>query len=214
MDTPFIHTASSVMLTKRQSEILDYIRRRLAEEGAPPTRADIQQAFGFASPNAAESHLRALARKGAIELVPGASRGIRLPAVEPSVTGLPLIGRVAAGAPLLAVEHIERHVAVGPDLFSPAPDYLLRVAGESMRDVGILDGDLLAVRRSNEARNGQIVVARIEDEVTVKRFRRDGQHVQLIAENPDFAPIVIDLAQQPLAIEGLAVGVLRQLDAA
>lgn len=199
------------MLTKRQSEILDYIRRRLAEEGAPPTRADIQHAFGFASPNAAESHLRALARKGVIALQPGAARGIRLH--EAPEQGLPLIGRVAAGAPLLAVEHIERHVAVGPDLFSPEPDYLLRVAGESMRDVGILDGDLLAVRRSNEARNGQIVVARIEDEVTVKRFRRDGQHVQLIAENADFAPIVIDLAQQPLAIEGLAVGVLRQLDA-
>lgn len=201
------------MLTRRQSEILDYIRRRLAEEGAPPTRADIQQAFGFASPNAAESHLRALARKGVIELVPGASRGIRLRArdTEAAKTGLPLIGRVAAGAPLLAVEHIERHVAVGPDLFSPAPDYLLRVAGESMRDAGILDGDLLAVRRAFEARNGQIVVARIDEEVTVKRFQHEGRHVRLLAENPDFAAIVVDLAEQPLVIEGLAVGVLRDL---
>ena len=201
------------MLTRRQSEILDYIRRRLTEEGAPPTRADIQQAFGFASPNAAESHLRALARKGVIELVPGASRGIRLRVrdTEAAKTGLPLIGRVAAGAPLLAVEHIERHVALGPDLFSPAPDYLLRVAGESMRDAGILDGDLLAVRRAFEARNGQIVVARIDEEVTVKRFQHEGRHVRLLAENPDFAPIVVDLAEQPLVIEGLAVGVLRDL---
>lgn len=202
------------MLTQRQSEILDYIRRRLAAEGAPPTRADIQRAFGFASPNAAESHLRALARRGVIELVPGASRGIRLreAAAVTASAGLPLIGRVAAGAPLLAVEHIERYVAVGAELFSPAPDYLLRVAGESMRNAGILDGDLLAVRRAQEARNGQIVVARIDDEVTVKRFQHDGRHVRLHAENPDFAPIVVDLAEQPLAIEGLAVGVLRHLD--
>ena len=199
------------MLTRRQAEILAYIRRCLAEEGAPPTRADIVRAFGFASPNAAEAHLRALARKGAIELVPGASRGIRLPAGQREADGLPLIGRVAAGAPVLAVAHIERHVPVAPDLFRPQPDYLLRVHGESMRDAGILDGDILAVRRAPEARDGQIVVARIDDEVTVKRFRREGHRVRLIAENPDFAPIEIDLRARELAIEGLAVGVLRHL---
>ena len=199
------------MLTRRQAEILAYIRRCLTEEGAPPTRADIVRAFGFASPNAAEAHLRALARKGAIELVPGASRGIRLPAGQREADGLPLIGRVAAGAPVLAVAHIERHVPVAPDLFHPQPDYLLRVHGESMRDAGILDGDILAVRRAPEARDGQIVVARIDDEVTVKRFRREGHRVRLIAENPDFAPIEIDLRARELAIEGLAVGVLRHL---
>ena len=207
-------------LTRQQQRVLQAVRAQIAASGLPPTQAELARTLGFASLTAAKDHLKALERKGYLQLRTGTARGIRLcepaPELDPAAEGegLPLVGRVAAGSPLLAVEHIERHVAVGPDLFSPAPDYLLRVAGESMRDAGILDGDLLAVRRSNEARNGQIVVARIEDEVTVKRFRRDGRHVQLIAENPDFAPIVIDLAEQPLAIEGLAVGVLRQLDAA
>lgn len=196
------------MLTARQQQILDFIRRHLADTGAPPTRADIVRAFGFRSPTAAEDHLRALARKGVIELLPGAARGIRL--LE-GARGLPVIGRVAAGAPLLAVEHVERHVPLEHGTFTPEPDYFLRVHGESMRDAGILDGDLLAVQRRPEAHNGQIVVARVDDEVTVKRFTRKGHRVRLLAENPDFAPIDIDLRRQPLAIEGLAVGVLRRL---
>jgi len=195
------------MLTARQAEILDFIRQRLVDEGAPPTRSDIVRAFGFRSPNAAEAHLRALARKGVITLTPGAARGIRL--VESA--GIPLIGRVAAGAPILAIEHIERHVPVDAGLFSPSPDYLLRVHGESMRDVGILDGDLLAVRSTQEVYNGQIVVARIEDDVTVKRFRRQQHLVELLPENPAFTPITVDLRDQDVAIEGLAVGVLRRL---
>lgn len=197
------------MLTARQQEILDYIRSHLQEAGAPPTRADIMAAFGFRSPNAAEDHLRALARKGAIALIPGSARGIRL--LDAAPTGLPLIGRVAAGAPLLAIEHIERHISVDPGLFSPKPDYILRVAGESMRDAGILDGDLLAVHRTESVRDGQIIVARIDDEVTVKQFHRQGHRVQLLAHNPDFLPIEIDLRQQSLAVEGLAVGVVRRL---
>lgn len=194
-------------LTPRQAEILDLIRARIETEGAPPTRAEIAQRLGFRSANAAESHLRALARKGAIELTPGSSRGIRLTEAVP--TGLPLVGRVAAGAPILAAENIEHHYRIDADLFQPHADYLLRVQGESMRDVGILDGDLLAVHRAAEAANGQIVVARLEDEVTVKRFRRKGPRVELIAENPDFEPIRIDLREQELVIEGLAVGLLR-----
>lgn len=194
-------------LTPRQAEILDLIRTHIETEGAPPTRAEIAHTLGFRSANAAESHLRALARKGAIELTPGSSRGIRLTEAVP--TGLPLVGRVAAGAPILAAENIEHHYRIDADLFHPHADYLLRVQGESMRDAGILDGDLLAVHRAAEAANGQIVVARLEDEVTVKRFRRNGPRVELIAENPDFAPIRIDLREQELVIEGLAVGLLR-----
>lgn len=197
------------MLTPRQQQILDFIRRHLAEHGAPPTRADIVAAFGFRSLNAAESHLRTLARKGAISLQPGAARGIRL---AERLRGLPVIGHVAAGAPLLAVEHVERHIPLESGTFSSEPDYFLRVRGESMRDIGILDGDLLAVQRRAEARNGQIVVARIDDEVTVKRFERRGHRVRLLAENPDFAPIEVDLRREALAIEGLAVGVLRRLE--
>ena len=192
-------------LTKRQHEILRMIRGFMADSGFPPTRADICRAMGFSSPNAAEEHLRALARKGAIEMLAGASRGIRLT----EAPGLPLIGRVAAGSPLLAVENIETRFELDPRLFTPRADYLLRVRGLSMRDAGILDGDLIAVHRAQEARSGQVVVARLHDEVTVKRFRRRGNQVQLLPENPDFKPIEIDLRRTPLAIEGIAVGVIR-----
>src|SRR6185295_13162483 len=192
-------------LTKRQQEILRMIREFIADSGFPPTRADICRAMGFNSPNAAEDHLRALARKGAIEMLEGASRGIRLTAEA----GLPLIGRVAAGSPLLAVENIEMHCQVDAQLFKPRADYLLKVRGLSMRDAGILDGDLLAVHRAQEARSGQIVVARLAEEVTVKRWRRRGHLVQLEAENPEFKPIEVDLRSEPLVIEGIAVGVIR-----
>lgn len=200
-------------LTPRQAEILAFIKRCLDDNGFPPTRAEIAQELGFKSPNAAEEHLKALARKGAIEMTPGASRGIRIPAAEPRAandTTLPVIGRVAAGAPILAEQHIEDACNINPAFFHPRADYLLRVHGMSMRDVGILDGDLLAVHTCREARNGQIVVARIGDEVTVKRFNRTGNKVQLLAENPEFAPIEIDLQKQDLVIEGLSVGVIRR----
>jgi repressor LexA len=193
-------------LTPRQAEILELIRDTLEETGMPPTRAEIADAFGFSSPNAAEQHLRALARKGVIDMVPGASRGIRL---KETVDGLPVVGRVAAGAPILAEQHIDDHLRIDPRMFSPHADYLLRVRGLSMMDIGILDGDLLAVHRTHEARSGQIVVARINDEVTVKRFRRRGNKVTLIAENPDFDPIEADLKQDDFAIEGIAVGIIR-----
>jgi repressor LexA len=198
-------------LTPRQAEILAFIKRCLEDNGFPPTRAEIAQELGFKSPNAAEEHLKALARKGAIEMTPGASRGIRIPGVEPKVeTALPIIGRVAAGAPILAQQHIEESCNINPGFFHPRADYLLRVHGMSMRDVGIVDGDLLAVHTCREARNGQIVVARIGDEVTVKRFQREGTKVFLLAENPDFAPIEVDLKDQELVIEGLSVGVIRR----
>lgn len=192
-------------LTPRQAEILNLIRASIAERGSPPTRAEIAAAFGFRSPNAAEEHLKALARKGAIELLPGSSRGIRL--LEE--TGLPVVGKVSAGAPILAEQHIEAHYGVDAQVFRPHADYLLRVRGMSMRDAGILDGDLLAVHRSPEARNGQVVVARLDDEVTVKRFQRKGSQVQLLPENPDYQPIHVDLRSQSLVIEGLGVGILR-----
>lgn len=199
-------------LTTRQQQILDFIRSYMESNGYPPTRVDIARELGFRSPNAAEDHLRALARKGAIEMIPGASRGIRLPdqGDDKDENQLPVIGQVAAGAPLLAVENIEDHCHIDPAFFSPRADYLLRVKGMSMKDVGILDGDLLAVHRTSEARNGQIVVARIGDEVTVKRFQKQGRKVSLIAENPDFSPIEIDLGEEELAIEGLSVGVIRR----
>ena len=193
-------------LTPSQREILDFIDNTLAREGRPPTRAEVCAAFGFRSPNAAESHLRALAAKGVIQIDPGRARGIRIP--EPP--GLPIVGQVAAGSPLLAVEHIEKTLHVAPDLFSPRADYLLRVRGLSMRDAGILDGDLLAIHRAAEARDGQIVVASIADEVTVKTLRRRGHEVELLPANPDFAPIVVDPRRQPLAIEGVMVGLIRQ----
>jgi repressor LexA len=192
-------------LTARQSEILDWIRRHLEDTGSPPTRAELCAAMGFRSPNAAEDHLRALARKGVIELLPGSSRGIRLT----DGVGLPLIGRVAAGSPILAAEHVESRHRVDPLMFNPRADYLLRVRGMSMRDAGILDNDLLAVHQTHEARNGQIVVARIADDVTVKRYQRAGHHVTLHPENPDFDPIVLDLRRDPLHIEGIAVGLIR-----
>lgn len=198
-------------LTARQRQIAELIRRHLDETGYPPTRAEIAQALGFRSANAAEEHLRALARKGVIELMRGRSRGIRL--VEPRQPGgLPVVGRVAAGSPILAEEHVEGHWAVDPGLFHPRADYLLRVRGMSMRDAGILDGDLLAVHSTRHAENGQIVVARLGDEVTVKRFRRHGRwkhRVQLLPENPEFPVIELDLREQELVIEGLGVGLLR-----
>lgn len=194
-------------LTARQAEVLDLVRSHVNETGYPPTRAEIARVLGFKSPNAAEEHLKALARKGALEVVPGTSRGIRLPADE----GLPVVGRVAAGSPLLAQEHIEEMCRIPPDLFRPAADFLLRVEGDSMVDAGILDGDLLAVRKTPEATNGAIVVARIDDDVTVKRFRRKSRSkVLLEAENRNYEPIEVDLKSQELVIEGLSVGVIRR----
>jgi repressor LexA len=202
-------------LTRRQTEILNVIRRQIEKTGLPPTRAEICAHFGFTSPNAAEQHLRALAAKGVIEMLPGASRGLRLVGqgrLAPEFS-LPVVGRVAAGEPILAVEHVEDHYRVDPGLFRPRADYLLRVRGQSMRDAGILDGDLLAVHRRTRAESDDIVVARIDDdEVTVKRFRRRSAYlVRLLPENPDFEPIEIDLRERALAIEGIAVGVLRAL---
>lgn len=196
-------------LTARQLEVLTFIRSALKHGGLPPTRSEIAGALGFRSPNAAEEHLRALARKGAIELLPGASRGIRVCADMPEESGLPVIGRVAAGQPVLATAHVEELLQIDPDAFRPRADYLLRVHGQSMRDIGILNGDLLVVHATATAGNGQIVVARLDDEVTVKRFQRRGQRVSLVAENPDFAPIEVDLRTHLFAIEGLAVGVVR-----
>ena len=199
-------------LTPRQAEILAFIKRCLEDHGYPPTRAEIALELGFKSPNAAEEHLKALARKGAIEMTPGASRGIRIPGFEPSTEeeGLPIIGRVAAGAPILAQQHIEESCRINPAFFHPRADYLLRVRGMSMKDVGLFDGDLLAVHSTSQAHNGQIVVARLGDEVTVKRFKREGAKVWLLAENPEFAPIEVDLTEQELVIEGLSVGVIRR----
>lgn len=194
-------------LTTRQQEVFDLIRDHISQTGMPPTRAEIAQRLGFRSPNAAEEHLKALARKGALEIVSGASRGIRLLVEEE--TGLPLIGRVAAGEPLLAQQHIESHYQVDPSLFKPHADFLLRVSGMSMKDIGIMDGDLLAVHKTQDAHNGQVVVARIDDEVTVKRLKRHGSIVELLPENSEFSPIVVDLRHQELSIEGLAVGVIR-----
>ena len=230
-------------LTPRQLEILELIRRHLATTGFPPTRAEIAAELGFRSANAAEEHLKALARKGVIELTSGASRGIRLmllpstsasqngnraAAVRPSRAGgnpigrvvnavqvaltLPLIGRVSAGSPILAEQHVEASYAIDPELFSAKPDYLLKVRGLSMRDAGILDGDLLAVKQASEARNGQVVVARIGSEVTVKRFRRHGARgiIELLPENPDFQPIVVDARSEDFALEGIGVGLIRK----
>ena len=204
-------------LTRRQQEILVFISDHIDSMGFPPTRNDLSKHFGFRSPNAAESHLRALENKGVIRIEPGHSRGITLTALSlaslpPSNTlrtVLPLVGRVAAGSPILAQENIEHEYRVDPSLFSSRPHYLLRVEGHSMRDAGILDGDLLAVHRTPEAQNGQIVVARMGDEVTVKRFKRKGHLVSLLPENPEFQPIQIDLRQQELTIEGLGVGIVR-----
>ena len=221
----------SLKLTARQQEILNLIKAAVEQTGFPPTRAEIATALGFKSPNAAEDHLRALARKGAITLTAGASRGIRLveepdtamttPATRSSSpnTGvsladslrqllLPVVGKVAAGSPILATEHIHRELTIDPSLFEQQPDYLLTVKGQSMQNIGIMDGDLLAVKRSQEARNGQVVVARIDDEVTVKRFNRKGRTIELLPENDDFSPIIVT-NENDFAIEGIAVGLIR-----
>jgi repressor LexA len=201
-------------LTERQSEILKLVRELTEVSGFPPTRAEIAERMGFRSVNAAEQHLRALEKKGAIEISAGASRGIRVRDSRPAgraarLLELPVIGRVAAGSPMLAEEHVQGRYQVDPNLFTPRADYLLRVRGMSMRDAGILEGDLLAVHRTPEARTGQVVVARLGDEVTVKRLKRRGHAVQLVPENPDFEPIEVDLRSEPLVIEGIAVGVIR-----
>ena len=196
-------------LTPRQREILELIQSFIDKFGMPPTRAEIARELGFKSANAAEEHLRALQKKGVLELVPGASRGIQLKDSLREQLGLPLIGRVAAGSPILAEEHIETHYRMDPALFDPKPHYLLRVHGMSMKNAGILDGDLVAVHRTPEVRSRQIVVARVEDEVTVKRYRQDGSVVWLLPENEDFEPIEVDLAKQAMVIEGIVVGVIR-----
>src|SRR5205809_7493210 len=201
-------------LTDRQAEILRLVRQLTEVSGYPPTRAEIAGRMGFRSVNAAEQHLRALEKKGAIEISSGASRGLRVGDGRGSnragkLLELPVIGRVAAGAPILAEENVQGRYQVDPNLFTPRADYLLRVRGLSMRDAGILEGDLLAVHRTEEARSGQVVVARLGDEVTVKRFRRRGDAVQLVPENPDFEVIEVDVRSEPLAIEGIAVGVIR-----
>ncbi|MDD3785239.1 MAG: transcriptional repressor LexA [Hydrogenophaga sp.] len=209
-------------LTARQQQILTLIQTAIARTGAPPTRAEIASELGFKSANAAEEHLQALARKGVIELLSGTSRGIRLRSEDlrsinaarqltlPGLAqlALPLIGRVAAGSPILAQEHVDQTYHVESSLFARQPDYLLRVRGMSMRDAGIMDGDLLAVQSTREARNGQIVVARLGDDVTVKRFMRHPDHIELIAENPDYRSIVVS-NDEPFEIEGLAVGLIR-----
>jgi repressor LexA len=208
-------------LTPRQTQILNFIRQVISSTGFPPTRVEISSEFGFKSANAAEEHLRALAKKGAIVLTAGASRGIRLVSIDhddaPSILSrtanllgltLPIIGRVAAGQPILASENVERELQLDPALFSKTPDYLLKVRGLSMRDAGILDGDLLAVKRTPEARSGQIVVARIDEDVTVKRLSQHKGQIILLAENPDFEHISIKPGQQ-FAIEGIAVGLIR-----
>ncbi|UXI01401.1 transcriptional repressor LexA [Photobacterium sp. TY1-4] len=201
-------------LTPRQQEVFELIKARIEESGMPPTRAEIARELGFRSANAAEEHLKALARKEVIEIIPGASRGIRVLGLhdEQSEQGLPLIGQVAAGEPILAQEHVETHYEVDPALFKPRADFLLRVNGMSMKDIGIMDGDLLAVHKTQDVRDGQVVVARVEDDVTVKRLERKGSQVLLHAENEAFAPIVVDLNQQQLTIEGIAVGVIRNTD--
>ena len=201
-------------LTERQTEILRLIRELTEMSGFPPTRAEIAEKMGFRSVNAAEQHLRALERKGALEISSGASRGIRVLDTRPArglgrLLELPVVGRVAAGSPILAEQHLQGRYQVDPNLFTPRADYLLRVRGLSMRDAGILEGDLLAVHKTDDARSGQIVVARLADEVTVKRFRRRGNAAQLLAENPDFEPIEVDLRAGDFAIEGIAVGVIR-----
>lgn len=197
-------------LTPRQQQILKLIQRRLDESGMPPTRAEIAEELGFKSANAAEEHLRALQRKGVLDIIPGASRGIQLKDSLREQMGLPLIGRVAAGRPMLAEEHIEGRYQIDPKIFQPKAHYLLKVRGMSMKDIGILDGDLVAVHRTPEVRNRQIVVARLDNEVTVKRYKHDGKIVWLLPENDEFEPIRVDLKEQSLIIEGVVVGVLRQ----
>jgi repressor LexA len=204
-------------LTKRQNEVLDVIKDCIAKTGMPPTRVELAKILGFRSANAAEEHLKALARKGAIEILSGTSRGIRIVEehksnIIPIEEGIPLVGMVAAGEPILATEHVESHYNVDPSLFHPSADFLLRVQGESMKDIGIMDGDLLAVHKTQDVNNGQVVVARVEEDVTVKRFYREGSKVTLKAENATFDPIKVDLEYQSFDIEGIAVGVIRTAD--
>jgi repressor LexA len=225
---PAAPQTAMIKLTARQEQILNLIREAIENTGFPPTRAEIAAELGFRSANAAEEHLQALARKGAIEISPGTSRGIRLLDMasdsrpnpfggkqmalpHPSLMqlSLPLVGRVAAGSPILAQEHIEATYTVDPSLFSAKPDYLLKVRGLSMRDAGIMDGDLLAVKKVDSAKNGQIVVARLGDEVTVKRYKKTGSVIELLPENPDFQPIRVESTADDFALEGLAVGLLR-----
>ena len=198
---------SPTKLTPRQAEVLAFIKSYLDETGYPPTRADIARQLGFKSANASEEHLKALARKGAIEMIPGTSRGIKLP----ESNGIPIVGRVAAGSPILAQEHIEDYCELTPNFFKPAADYLLTVHGDSMIECGILDGDLLAVHRTKSVNNGDIIVARVEDEVTVKRLQtnRSKHLITLLPENADYTPIEVDLRHQNFSIEGLMVGILR-----
>jgi repressor LexA len=203
-------TSMTSELTPRQREILRLIQESVVENGMPPTRAEIATAMGFKSANAAEEHLRALQRKGVIDLIPGASRGIQLKDSLREQLGLPLIGRVAAGRPMLAEEHIEARYQIDPKIFQPKAHYLLKVKGMSMKDIGILDGDLVAVHRTPEVRNRQVVVARLDDEVTVKRYKQDGKTVWLLPENEEFEPIRVNMKEQSLIIEGVVVGVLRQ----
>lgn len=221
-------TESKSKMTARQLDVLTLVKRGITETGFPPTRAEIAASLGLKSANSAEEHLRALERKGVVELIPGSSRGIRIKqayqdkqdnqdTVSKAVMQarnwlgltLPLIGRVAAGSPILATEHIEAQYPVSPDLFSATPDYLLRVSGLSMKNIGIMDGDLLAVKSSRVASNGQIVVARVGDEVTVKRFMRHANHIELLPENDAFKPIIVTADSGDFAIEGLAVGLMR-----
>ncbi len=196
-------------LTPRQREILKLIQDCVSENGMPPTRAEIAAELGFKSANAAEEHLRALQRKGVIDLIPGASRGIQLKDSLREQLGLPLIGRVAAGRPMLAEEHIEGRYQIDPKIFHPKAHYLLKVRGMSMKDIGIFDGDLVAVHRTPEVRNRQVVVARLDNEVTVKRYKQEGRVIWLLPENEEFEPIRVDLKEQSLIIEGVVVGVLR-----
>nr|WP_246874675.1 transcriptional repressor LexA [Gallibacterium anatis] len=204
---------SNKALTERQQQVFDFVKQHLEQTGMPPTRAEIAKQLGFRSANAAEEHLKALARKGVIEIVSGTSRGIRLigevEAANDEQEGLPLVGRVAAGEPILAEEHIEAMYQVDVNMFKPKADFLLKVQGMSMKDIGILDGDLLAVHSTKDVRNGQVVVARIGDNVTVKRFERKGNMLYLHPENSELSPIVVDLSQENVEIEGIAVGIIR-----
>ena len=202
-------------LTPRQEQVLELIKTGISVTGMPPTRAEIAKELGFKSANAAEEHLKALAKKGVIDILPGTSRGIRLNVPlddQLEEEGLPLIGRVAAGEPILATEHVECHYKVDADLFRPSADFLLRVNGMSMKDIGILDGDLLAVHRTTDVHNGQVIVARVDDDVTVKRLEKRGREVLLHAENEEFSPIKVDLSSQGFNVEGIAVGVIRNAD--
>ena len=198
-------------LTPRQQEVLELVKSTMIDTGMPPTRAEIARELGFKSANAAEEHLKALAKKGVIEILPGTSRGIKLNVAlaDELEEGLPLIGQVAAGEPILAQEHIENRFKCDPAMFHPRADFLLRVKGESMKNIGIMDGDLLAVHKTDQVHNGQVVVARVDEDVTVKRFERKGSEILLHAENDSFSPIKVDLASQFFTIEGLAVGVIR-----